>query len=224
MEEFIKTLLLTGKMAVITTAILFIFSLPVSYWLAYSKFKGKVLFEALLCMPMVLPPTVLGYYFLLLINPTRGLGKYLSETFDIQLAFTFKGVVIASIVANLPFMIQPLQNGFTALPKQLKEAAYTLGKSKWTTFWRVLLPNIKPSIITGLALTFAHCIGEFGIVLMIGGSIPNETKVASIELYEQVQALNYELADQYALILFAISFILLLVIFSINKRQNTNYL
>ena len=224
MEEFIKTLLLTGKMAVITTAILFIFSLPVSYWLAYSKFKGKVLFEALLCMPMVLPPTVLGYYFLLLISSTRGLGKYLSETFDIQLAFTFEGVVIASIVANLPFMIQPLQNGFTALPKQLKEAAYTLGKSKWTTFWRVLLPNIKPSIITGLALTFAHCIGEFGIVLMIGGSIPNETKVASIELYDQVQALNYELANQYALILFAISFILLLVIFSINKRQNTNYL
>ena len=220
MEEFIKTLLLTGKMAVITTAILFIFSLPVSYWLAYSKFKGKVLFEALLCMPMVLPPTVLGYYFLLLISPTRGLGKYLSETFDIQLAFTFEGVVIASIVANLPFMIQPLQNGFTALPKQLKEAAYTLVKSKW----RVLLPNIKPSIITGLALTFAHCIGEFGIVLMIGGSIPNETKVASIELYDQVQALNYELANQYALILFAISFILLLVIFSINKRQNTNYL
>jgi molybdate ABC transporter, permease protein len=224
MEEFIKTLLLTGKMAVITTAILFIFSLPVSYWLAYSKFKGKVLFEALLCMPMVLPPTVLGYYFLLLISPTRGLGKYLSETFDIQLAFTFEGVVMASIVANLPFMIQPLQNGFTALPKQLKEAAYTLGKSKWTTFWRVLLPNIKSSIITGLALTFAHCIGEFGIVLMIGGSIPNETKVASIELYDQVQALNYELADQYALILFAISFILLLIIFSINKRQNTNYL
>ena len=224
MEEFIKTLLLTGKMAVITTAILFVFSLPVSYWLAYSKFKGKVLFEALLCMPMVLPPTVLGYYFLLLIGPTRGLGKYLSETFDIQLAFTFEGVVMASIVANLPFMIQPLQNGFTALPKQLKEAAYTLGKSKWTTFWRVLLPNIKPSIITGLALTFAHCIGEFGIVLMIGGSIPNETKVASIELYDQVQALNYELANQYALILFAISFILLLIIFSINKRQNTNYL
>ena len=224
MEEFIKTLLLTGKMAVITTAILFVFSLPVSYWLAYSKFKGKVLFEALLCMPMVLPPTVLGYYFLLLISPTRGLGEYLSETFNVQLAFTFEGVVIASIVANLPFMIQPLQNGFTALPKQLKEAAYTLGKSKWTTFWRVLLPNIKPSIITGLALTFAHCIGEFGIVLMIGGSIPNETKVASIELYDQVQALNYELADQYALILFAISFILLLIIFSINKRQNTNYL
>lgn len=224
MEEFIKTLLLTGKMAVITTVILFVFSLPVSYWLAYSKFKGKVLFEALLCMPMVLPPTVLGYYFLLLISPTRGLGKYLNETFDIQLAFTFEGVVIASIVANLPFMIQPLQNGFTALPKQLKEAAYTLGKSKWTTFWRVLLPNIKPSIITGLALTFAHCIGEFGIVLMIGGSIPDETKVASIELYDQVQALNYELANQYALILFAISFILLLVIFSINKRQNTNYL
>ena len=219
MEEFVKTLLLTGKMAVITTAVLFVFSLPIAYWLAYSKFKGKVIFEALVCMPMVLPPTVLGYYFLLLISPTRGFGKFLNETFDIQLAFTFEGIVIASIIANLPFMIQPLQNGFIALPKQLKEAAYTLGKSKWTTFWRVLLPNIKPSIITGLALTFAHCIGEFGIVLMIGGSIPHETKVASIELYDQVQALNYDLANQYALILFAISFILLIIIFSINKKK-----
>lgn len=219
MEEFVKTLLLTGKMAVITTAVLFVFSLPIAYWLAYSKFKGKVIFEALVCMPMVLPPTVLGYYFLLLISPTRGFGKFLNETFDIQLAFTFEGIVIASIIANLPFMIQPLQNGFTALPKSFKEVAYTLGKSRWTTFWRVLLPNIKPSIITGLALTFAHCIGEFGIVLMIGGSIPHETKVASIELYDQVQALNYDLANQYALILFAISFILLIIIFSINKKK-----
>ena len=219
MEEFVKTLLLTGKMAVITTAVLFVFSLPIAYWLAYSKFKGKVIFEALVCMPMVLPPTVLGYYFLLLISPTRGFGKFLNETFDIQLAFTFEGIVIASIIANLPFMIQPLQNGFSALPESFKEAAYTLGKSRWTTFWRVLLPNIKPSIITGLALTFAHCIGEFGIVLMIGGSIPHETKVASIELYDQVQALNYDLANQYALILFAISFILLMIIFSINKKK-----
>ena len=178
-----------------------------------------MIFEALVCMPMVLPPTVLGYYFLLLISPTRGFGKFLNETFDIQLAFTFEGIVIASIIANLPFMIQPLQNGFSALPKSFKEAAYTLGKSQWTTFWRVLLPNIKPSIITGLALTFAHCIGEFGIVLMIGGSIPHETKVASIELYDQVQALNYDLANQYALILFAISFILLMIIFSINKKK-----
>ena len=219
MEEFVKTLLLTGKMAVITTAVLFVFSLPIAYWLAYSKFKGKVIFETLVCMPMVLPPTVLGYYFLLLISPTRGFGKFLNETFDIQLAFTFEGIVIASIIANLPFMIQPLQNGFSALPKSFKEAAYPLGKSRWTTFWRVLLPNIKPSIITGLALTFAHCIGEFGIVLMIGGSIPHETKVASIELYDQVQALNYDLANQYALILFAISFILLMIIFSINKKK-----
>ncbi|WP_314333742.1 molybdate ABC transporter permease subunit [Capnocytophaga sputigena] len=219
MEEFVKTLLLTGKMAVITTAVLFVFSLPIAYWLAYNKFKGKVIFEALVCMPMVLPPTVLGYYFLLLISPTRGFGKFLNDTFDIQLAFTFEGIVIASIIANLPFMIQPLQNGFIALPKSFKEAAYTLGKSRWTTFWRVLLPNIKPSIITGLALTFAHCIGEFGIVLMIGGSIPGETKIASIELYDQVQALNYDLANQYALILFAISFILLIIIFSINKKK-----
>ena len=186
MESFVNTLLLTGKMAVITTAVLFVLSLPIAYWLAYSKFKLKVIFEALLC---------------------------------IQLAFTFEGVVLVSIIANLPFMIQPLQNGFMALPKSFREAAYTLGKSRWTTFWCVLLPNIKPSVITGIALTFAHCIGEFGVVLMIGGSIPNETRVASIELYDQVQALNYDLANQYAFILFAISFLILLIIFSVNKKN-----
>ena len=123
MESFVNTLLLTGKMAVITTAVLFVLSLPIAYWLAYSKFKLKVIFEALLCMPMVLPPTVMGYYFLLLISPTRGFGTFLSEHFDIQLAFTFEGVVLVSIIANLPFMIQPLQNGFMELPTSFREAA-----------------------------------------------------------------------------------------------------
>jgi molybdate transport system permease protein len=169
-------------------------------------------------MPMVLPPTVLGYYLLVAFSPQNAFGAWLERAFDVRLAFSFTGVLIASIIAGLPFMIQPLQNGFTALPETLREAAYTLGKSKTATFFRVLLPNIKPSIITGIALTFAHCIGEFGIVLMVGGSIPGETRIASIAIYDEVQTMNYTAANQYSLTLFLISFALLIIIYSIKKK------
>lgn len=217
-KDFIHTLLLTGKMATCTTAILLVIGLPVAYWLSYSKFRLKVVLEALICMPMVLPPTVMGYYFLVLLSPRNSFGMFLERYFDVRLAFTFEGIVIACIVANLPFMIQPLQNGLTALPDNLRKASYAMGKSKFTTFWRVLLPSIRPSLVTGVALTFAHCIGEFGIVLMVGGSIPGETRIASIEIYDQVQALNYEVAHRYSLVLFAVSFLMLLFIYSVNKK------
>ena len=134
------------------------------------------------------------------------------------MAFTFQGILVASVVFGLPFMIQPLQNGLMALPDSLREASYTLGKSRVTTFFRVLLPNIKPSIVTAVAMTFAHSIGEFGIVLMVGGNMPGETKVASIAIYDEVQALNYGVANQYAFILFILSFVLLTIIYSVNKR------
>jgi len=160
----------------------------------------------------------LGYYLLVAFSPKNAFGAFLERYFDTRLAFTFEGIVIASIIAGLPFMIQPLQNGFTALPESFREASYTLGKSKFETFYRVLLPNIKPSIITGIALSFAHCIGEFGIVLMVGGNIPGETRIASIAIYDQVQALNYKSANQYSFILFIISFVLLTLIYSINKN------
>ena len=217
-SEFITTLLLTGKLAVITTILLLIIGLPISYWLSYSRLRIKAIFEALICMPLVLPPTVLGYYLLVAFSPKNTFGAFLERYFDTRLAFTFEGIVIASIIAGLPFMIQPLQNGFTALPESFREASYTLGKSKFETFYRVLLPNIKPSIITGIALSFAHCIGEFGIVLMVGGNIPGETRIASIAIYDQVQALNYKAANQYSFILFIISFVLLTLIYSINKN------
>jgi molybdate transport system permease protein len=216
--EFIATLVLTGKLAVITTILLLIIGLPIAYWLSYSRFKMKAIFEALICMPLVLPPTVLGYYLLVAFSPQNAFGAFLEKYFDTRLAFTFEGIVIASIIAGLPFKIQPLQNGFTALPESYREAAYTLGKSKWTTFYRVLLPNIKSSVITGIALSFAHCIGEFGIVLMVGGNITGETRIASIAIYDQVQALNYKAANQYSFILFIISFVLLTLIYSINKN------
>jgi molybdate transport system permease protein len=171
-------------------------------------------------MPMVLPPSVIGYYMLVLYSPRNFFGKWLAETFDLRLAFTFEGVLIASVLFSLPFMIQPLHNGLHSLPDSLREASYTLGKSKMTTFFKVLLPNIKSSIITAVALTFAHSIGEFGIVLMVGGNMPGQTRVASIAIYDEVQSLNFAAANQYAFILFAVSLVLLTTIYSVNKKND----
>ncbi|WP_321331954.1 molybdate ABC transporter permease subunit [uncultured Bacteroides sp.] len=217
-SDFIQTLVTTGKLAFCTTLILFVIGLPVAYFLAYSRFKLKAVIEALISMPMVLPPTVLGFYILVAYSPQNWFGKMLEQWFDIRLAFSFNGVLIASIICSMPFMIQPLQNGLASLPVSLKEASYTLGKSSLVTFFRVLLPNIRGSVIIAIAMTFAHCVGEFGIVLMVGGNMPGATRVASIALYDEVQALNYKAANQYALILFLASFVVLTIIYSINKK------
>lgn len=217
-QDFVYTLLLTAKLAVVTSVILFFIGLPIAYWLAFSKLRFKVLIETLISMPMVLPPTVMGYYLLVAFSPENWLGNFFQQYFDVRLAFSFQGIVIASVIANLPFMIQPLVNGFVSLPNELRQAAYSMGKSKFITFLKVLLPNIKPSLITGIALTFAHCIGEFGIVIMVGGSIPKETRIASVAIYDEVQALNFDVANRYAFILFILSFLILLLIYSINKK------
>jgi len=178
------------------------------------------LIEALVSMPMVLPPSVIGYYTLVIYSPCNLFGEWLANVFSLRLAFTFEGILLASVIFSLPFMIQPLHNGLVALPESFREASYTMGKSKTSTFFRVLIPNIKPSIITAVALTFAHSIGEFGVVLMVGGNMPGETRVASIAIYDEVQALNFSAANQYALILFLISLVLLTTIYSINKKNN----
>ena len=169
---------------------------------------------------MVLPPTVMGYYLLVAFSPENAFGDFLQKYCDVRLAFSFQGIVIASIIANLPFMIQPLQNGFSALNDDLRQASYTMGKSKIVTLFKVLIPNIKKSVITGIALTFAHSIGEFGIVLMVGGNMPGETRVASIAIYDEVQSLNFAAANQYAFILFAVSLVLLTTIYSVNKKHD----
>ncbi len=219
--EFIQTLWLTLKLAVSTTVILLAVGLPFSWWLAFTKIRLKPLVEALVSMPMVLPPSVIGYYMLVIYSPHNWFGNWLQRIFDVRLAFTFEGVLIASVIFSLPFMVQPLHNGLSALPDSLREASYTLGKSKTTTFFRVLLPNIKSSVITAMALTFAHSIGEFGIVLMVGGNMPGETRVASIAIYDEVQALNFKAANQYALILFLVSLTLLTTIYSVNKKYGS---
>lgn len=217
---FWETLLLTFKLATVTTICLLIIGIPIAYFLAFSKRRIKPFFEALVSMPLVLPPTVLGFYLLLAFSPDRSLGFWLQEYLGFSLVFTFQGLVLGSILYSLPFMVQPVQAGFENLPFQLVEASYTLGKSRWTTLWRVQLPNIKPALLTGLVLSFAHTVGEFGVILMIGGNIPGETRVASIAIYEEVESLNYSVANQYALVLLAFAFTVLFLVYSINRRVN----
>lgn len=217
--EFAQTLLLTLKLATITTFFLLIIGIPIAHGLAFSKLRFKPILEALVSLPLVLPPTVLGFYLLLAFGPHSWLGQFLHNSLQIRLIFTFSGLVIGSILYSLPFMIQPVQAGFQNLPAQLSEASYVLGKSKLETLWKVLLPNIKGAILTGVVLTFAHTVGEFGVILMIGGNIPGQTRVASIALYNEVESLNYPLANQYAAVLVVFSFLILLLIYSFNARK-----
>jgi len=209
-------IILTFKLALVTTIILLFISIPLAYWLSYTKTKLKPLVETLVSMPLVLPPTVLGFYLLVAFSPSYGLGKILDEYLGVQLLFSFQGLVIASIIYSLPFMVHPIQSGFNNLTPSLTEASLVLGKSRVTTLFRVLLPNIKPSLLTGIILAFAHTIGEFGVVLMIGGNIPDQTRVASIAIYDEVEALNYGAANLYAGFLLVITFSILFMVFLVN--------
>ncbi len=201
-------LFLSFKLALITTFILFLLSVPVAFFLSQSRSKFKPIIEAIFALPIVLPPTVLGFYLLVLLS-------------KVNLVFTFPGIVIASIIYSFPFMVAPIQSGIEGLNSSLIEASYTLGKSKIETLFRVILPNIKSSIITAIITTFAHTIGEFGVVLMVGGSIPNETKVASIAVYDYVENLEYHSANIYSFILLGFSFIVLLGVYLYrNKMEN----
>ena len=213
---------LSLKLALITTAILLLIGIPVAYWLSGKSTMAKIILEALITMPLVLPPSVLGFYLLLAFSPNNGFGKWLHEHLNLQLVFSFQGLVFASVIYSLPFMISPVKSAFGHLPETLAQASYTMGKSKWQTFIYVLLPNIKASIYTAAVLTFAHTLGEFGVVLMIGGNIPGVTKVASIAIYDAVETMDYEAANQYALILFAITFAIVLAVFIFNKKAVKN--
>jgi molybdate transport system permease protein len=196
---------LSFRLAFITTLLLLVISTPLAYWLAYSRWRVKAVIEALISLPMVLPPTVLGFYLLIALSPSH-------------LAFTFTGLVIASLFYSLPFMVNPLLSGFKSLPPALREASYTLGKSDPVTLIRVLLPNIRPSLLTGIVLSFAHTIGEFGVVLMIGGNIPGRTRLASLAIYDEMQSMNYDAAGKYALVLFSFSFGILLIVHLVNHH------
>jgi molybdate transport system permease protein len=210
---------LSLKLACITTLILFVIGLPIAYWLSGRSSLAKLVAEAIITMPLVLPPSVLGFYLLLAFSPQNAMGKWLQEHFDIQLVFSFEGLIIASIIYSLPFMVSPVKSAFIHLPVSIKEASYTMGKSKLQTIWYVLLPNIKSALLTAAVLTFAHTLGEFGVVLMIGGNIPGVTKVASIAIYDSVESMDYSNANYYSLILFSITFIIVLTVFILNRKS-----
>ncbi|MBD8489055.1 molybdate ABC transporter permease subunit [Echinicola sp. CAU 1574] len=217
-------IILTLKLSLITTLILFVLALPLAYWLSVTSSKIKAIVETLVSMPLVLPPTVLGFYLLLAFSPQNTFGAWLDQWLGLKFVFTFHGLVLASCLYSLPFMVHPLQSGLSSLPSSITEAAIMHGKSKFTILRKVLLPNIKPSVLTALVLTFAHTMGEFGVVLMIGGNISGKTKVASIAVYDEVEALNYGMANQYSLILIGLSFLTLLMVYLFNGGFFKQYL
>ena len=215
--------ILSFKLAFVTTVILFIISMPLAWYLSQTKAKVKPLLEAITALPIVLPPSVLGFYILWALSQNSALGAFLEEQFGIQLVFNFAGLVVASCFYSLPFMVQPLQSGFESLNKNMLEASYISGKSKLTTILKVALPNMKPALLTAIIVTFAHTVGEFGVVLMVGGSIPGETKVASVAIYEMVEIMDYSSAHIYSIIMLIISFVVLLSVYIFNQKQNKKF-
>lgn len=210
---------LSVKLATITTLLLLLIGLPLAYWLSKGRSVLRVILEAFITMPLVLPPSVLGFYLLIAFSPQRGIGKWLHDTFNVQFVFSFPGLVIASVIYSLPFMIGPIKSALQQLPHSWAQASYTLGKSERETFMHVLLPNIKASVLTAIVMTFAHTIGEFGVVLMIGGNIPGVTKVASIAIYDSVESMDYLTANNYSLLLFAFTFVIVTAVFIFNRNK-----
>lgn len=211
-------IILSLELAAVTTFLLFLLALPIAKWLSETQSFLKPTIEAFIALPLVLPPTVLGFYLLIAFSPNNGFGAWLNDTLGIQLVFSFPGLVLASMLYSLPFMIQPIQAGLSNLPENMKKSSYVLGLNKWKTYWKVLLPNIRSSLLTAIVLSFAHTIGEFGVVLMIGGNIPGVTKVASIAIYDEVESLNYLAAHQYSFILLLLTFSILVTVYTFNKK------
>jgi molybdate transport system permease protein len=216
-----EAIILTTKLACIVSLILFVIGIPLAYWISFSKLRWRFLVEAIVALPLVLPPTVLGYYVLVAISPKSFIGQIYIDLFGTTLPFSFQGLVIASVLYSLPFAVQPFISSFDSIEKRLIEASWTLGASKLKSFFTVILPLSIPGIITGMVLSFAHTLGEFGVVLMVGGNIPGVTRTVSIDIYDNVQALNYSSAGRTSLFLLAISFITLSVIYLINRRESS---
>jgi len=211
---------LTVELAVVVSAILFVISMPLAYWIAFSKRRWKFLVEAIIALPIVLPPTVLGFYVLVALGSRSPLGRWWQSLTGHTLAFTFTGLVIGSILYSLPFAVQPFAASFSSVDQKLLAASATLGASPLRTFLRIVVPLSVPGLVTGVVLAFAHTMGEFGVVLMIGGNIPGVTRTVSISIYDQVQASNYAAANAMALLLLAFCFAVLTVVYGLNRRPN----
>ena len=216
--NFAAPLLLSLKLSSVTTLLLLALGVPFAYWLVFTRFRWKFLVESVVALPLVLPPTVLGFYLLMVIGGNSFIGQWYESIFNKPLAFSFQGLVLGSFLYSLPFAVQPIQTAFSSVDKKLLEASWSLGRSNVYTFFRVILPLSRHGIITGCVLSFAHTLGEFGVILMIGGNIPGVTRVASVAIYDEVQSLNYGSANMYAAILLSFSFIILAAVYFINRR------
>jgi molybdate transport system permease protein len=216
--NFAAPLLLSLKLSSVTTLLLLALGVPFAYWLVFTRFRWKFLVESVVALPLVLPPTVLGFYLLMIIGGNSFIGQWYESIFNKPLAFSFQGLVLGSFLYSLPFAVQPIQTAFSSVDKKLLEASWSLGRSNVYTFFRVILPLSRHGIITGCVLSFAHTLGEFGVILMIGGNIPGVTRVASVAIYDEVQSLNYGSANMYAAILLSFSFIILAAVYFINRR------
>jgi molybdate transport system permease protein len=212
-----QVLTLTVRLATLTALILVLAGVPLALWLAFSPRRWKFLVEAVVAMPLVLPPTVLGFYLLVAFGNATALGRWYQRVTGSTLAFTFTGLVVASVLYSLPFAVHPMAAGFRGVDRKLMDAARTLGVSQVTIYRRVVLPLAWPGLITGLVLSFAHTVGEFGVVLMVGGNIPGVTRTLSIDIYDQVQSLNYAAANQTALALLIFSYGLLSLVYGLNR-------
>jgi molybdate transport system permease protein len=209
---------LTLQLAVVVSAALLVLGLPIAYWITFSKWRWKFLAEAIVALPIVLPPTVLGFYVLVALGPLSPLGRWWVALTGHTLAFTFSGLVIGSILYSLPFAVQPFAASFAGVDRRLIAASATLGASPLRTFFRVIVPLSVPGLITGAALSFAHTMGEFGVVLMVGGNIAGVTRTVSIDIFDRVQASDYSGANQTALLLLVLCFVLLAVVYGANRR------
>ncbi len=213
-----QALLLSIRLALCVSAILFAIGMPLAYWLAYSSWRGKFLVESVVALPLVLPPTVLGFYMLVAMGPHGPVGKFWQAAFGHGLAFTFTGLVLASVLYSLPFAVQPLIASFEGVDRKLLAASAVLGAGRLRTFWRVVLPMSVPGVVTALVLSFAHTLGEFGVVLMVGGNLAGVTRTVSIDIYDHVQSLEYAEANRMALVLLAFSFVVLSIVYGVNRR------
>lgn len=218
MSPELDALLLTAKLASATTLILLVIGTPLAWWLANTKIRIKPIIEAVVALPIVLPATVLGFYLLILFSPQSAFGGWWFELTGSTLSFNFTGLVIASVISSFPFVVQPIQNAFESVGKDVMEAAHTLGAKPLDAFFTVAMPLAKRGFVTGAVLGFAHTVGEFGVVLMVGGNIPGETRVASIAIYDHVESLEYAEAHTLSVILLIFAFITMLLMYGLNQH------
>jgi len=212
-----QALLLTVKLDLVVCELLLLLGVPLASWLAFCRWRWKFLLEAIVALPLVLPPTVLGFYLLLAMGPHSPLGKAYGWAWGRGLPFTFAGLVIASVIYSLPFMVQPIAAAFAGVDPKLLAASAVLGASRLRTFWQIIVPISWTGLLTGLVLTFAHTLGEFGVVLMVGGNIPGVTRTVSISIYDNVQALDYTTAGNTSLVLLVSSFVILSLVYAMNR-------